>query len=154
MEDTKITKAKSLNEIKICRPKPKRLYPNSKKCNLKSSLRSSISTVNSEINAQKSNGLETKIDLENISLEEINTDFCIFNQFLEEELCYNELYDILNNSNDDKSKKLKNKNFPRIKRCENPLKKELENLKSSYFDELIADLEYNENEIENENTKI
>ena len=87
---------------------------------------------------------ETKIDLDNISLDEINTDFFLYGQYLEEEECQNEICDILNNSfengNDDKENiDEKEKDKTKIKRCENPLKLNLDNLTCSYFDDLIED---------------
>ena len=153
MEDTKNLND-SLSEVKIIKPNPIRLCPNTKKC-LKSSLSSSTSTVNSERNMNAFNIEETKIDLENVSIEEINTDFFIYGQFLEEEQCQNEIYDILNNSveHENEEENLEEKDTPKVKRCENPLKKELEMLNTSYFDNLIEDfndLKSQENEEEKE----
>ena len=149
MEDLKNT-SDSLIEAKIIKPTPIRLCPNSKK-NLKSSLSSSTSTVNSEINMNQFNIEETKIDLENISIEEINTDFFIYSQTLEEEQCQEELYDILNKSTKKESENEKNQEIdvkleiknspnPKVKRCVNPLKQQLEMMNNSYFDELLDDL--------------
>jgi len=140
MEDIKNSND-SFSEVKIHKPKPIRLCPNSKKSN-KSSLSSSTSTVNSEINSIQFNIEETKIDLENISIEEINTDFFICSQALEEEQCHEELYDIMNNSTERENKKenLEKKDSIKVKRCENPLKENLEMMSNSYFDELIDDL--------------
>ena len=140
MEDIKNSND-SFSEVKIHKPKPIRLCPNSKKGN-KSSLSSSTSTVNSEINSIQFNIEETKIDLENISIEEINTDFFICSQALEEEQCHEELYDIMNNSTERENKKenLEKKDSIKVKRCENPLKENLEMMSNSYFDELIDDL--------------
>ena len=140
MEDIKNSND-SFSEVKIHKPKPIRLCPNSKKSN-KSSLSSSTSTVNSEINSIQFNIEETKIDLENISIEEINTDFFICSQALEEEQCHEELYDIMNNSTERENKKenLEKKDTIKVKRCENPLKENLDMMSNSYFDELIDDL--------------
>jgi ATP-dependent protease HslVU (ClpYQ) ATPase subunit len=140
MEDIKNSND-SFSEVKIHKPKPIRLCPNSKKSN-KSSLSSSTSTVNSEINSIQFNIEETKIDLENISIEEINTDFFICSQALEEEQCHEELYDIMNNSMEKENKKenLEKKDSIKVKRCENPLKENLDMMSNSYFDELIDDL--------------
>jgi len=140
MEDIKNSND-SFSEVKIHKPKPIRLCPNSKKSN-KSSLSSSTSTVNSEINSIQFNIEETKIDLENISIEEINTDFFICSQALEEEQCHEELYDIMNNSMERENKKenLEKKDSIKVKRCENPLKENLDMMSNSYFDELIDDL--------------
>ena len=143
MEDTKNIND-SFNEIKIHKPKAIRLCPSSKK-SAKSSLSSSTSTVNSEISINQFNGeetKETKIDLENITIEEINTDFFIYGQYLEEEECHNELYNIINSSSENgiKEKNFEKKDIKKVKRCENPLKKELEMLDNSYFGELMEEL--------------
>ena len=143
MEDTKNIND-SFNEVKIHKPKAVRLCPSSKK-STKNSLSSSTSTANSEISINQFNGeetKETKIDLENITIEEINTDFFIYGQYLEEEECHNELYDIINNSSENEIKEIniEKKDIKKVKRCENPLKKELEMLENSYFDELMEEL--------------
>ena len=140
MEDTKNIDD-SLNEIKIHKPKAVRLCPSSKKSLKKSSLSSSTSTMNSEISMNQYNIEESKKDLENITLEEINTDFYFFGLSLEEQECHNELFDILNNSsgNESKEEHFEKKEILKIKRCENPLKKEIEMMEQSYYDELIKD---------------
>ena len=153
MEDTKNIND-SFNEVKIHKPKAVRLCPSSKKSTKSSLLSSSTSTANSEISINQFNTEETKIDLENITIEEINTDFFIYGQFLEEEECHNELYDIINNSSENEIKeKNKEKDAKKVKRCENPLKKELEMLEKSYFDELIEELNDLCNEKEKEEGK-
>ena len=140
MEDIKNSND-SFSEVKIHKPKPIRLCPNSKKNN-KSSLSSSTSTVNSKISSNQFNIEETKIDLENISIEEINTDFFICSQALEEEQCHDELYDIMNNSMERENIKenVEKQYSLKVKRCENPLKENLDMMSNSYFDELIDDL--------------
>ena len=138
MEDKK-SLDNSFTEVKIYKPVPTRLCPSSKK-SLKTSLSSSTSTVNSEINMNQFNKEETKIDLENISLEEINTDFIMYGQYLEEEECHNELFDIMNNFSSDNEKGEKNKiKSPKVKRCKGPINTDIEMMKSSYFDDLMDD---------------
>ena len=139
MEDKK-SLDDSFTEVKIYKPVPTRLCPSSKK-SLKTSLSSSTSTVNSEINMNHFNITEeTKIDLENISLEEINTDFCLYGQYLEEEECHNELFNIMNNFSSDNEKGEKNKiNSPKVKRCKRPINTDIEMMKSSLFDDLMDD---------------
>ena len=135
MEDKK-SLDNSFTEVKIYKPVPTRLCPSSKK-SLKTSLSSSTSTVNSEINMNQFNIEETKIDLENISLEEINTDFCLYGQYLEEEECHNELFNIMNNFSSDNENGEKNKNnSPKVKRCKNPIHEDMEMMKSFNFDDL------------------
>ena len=140
MEDTKNIND-SLNEIKIYKPKAVKLCPSSKKVLKRSSLSSSTSTINSEINMNQNNIEEPKIDLDNITIEEINSDFFIFGLSLEEQECHNELNDILNNAsgNESKEEHLEKIEIPKVKRCENPLKKELEGLEQAYFDDLIEE---------------
>ena len=139
MEDTKSIND-SFDEVIIYKPKPVKLCPSSKK-SLKSSLSSSISTINSEIAFSQFNVEETKIYLENVSIEEINTDFLLYSQYLEEEEVHNELFDILSNPLNNKKDETNNmkKDFPKIKRCENPPEKIFEMIKVSYFDELMED---------------
>ena len=154
MEDKK-SLDDSFTEVKIYKPVPTRLCPSSKK-SLKTSLSSSTSTVNSEINMNHFNITEeTKIDLENISLEEINTDFCLYGQYLEEEECHNELYDIMNGFSSEKDKGAKTKNnIPKIERCKKEINTDIDMFKSSFFDDMIDQLnELNKNE-NNENKQM
>ena len=131
----------SFSEIKIYKPKAVRVYKNSQK-SLKTSLSSSTSTLNSEINMNQFYSEETKADLENISIEEINTDFFIYGQYLEEEECHEELNGILNNSGEnEEASDNKGESEPKIKRCENPLKTEIEDLQDDYFDDLIKEID-------------
>ena len=136
MESEKVQE-NSLSKVKILKPKAIRRCKKSKKI-----LKSSISSTNS--NSKKSSeikifdGEETKIELENISIDEINTDFIMYGEKNEEEECFNELSDIINNGCETKKKKSKS-NI--IKRCKNPLKTEIEMMQESYFDELIRDFE-------------
>lgn len=134
--------ADSQNEIKLYKPKAVRLIPNTKK-SLKSSLSSSTSTLNSEINMNQYNVEEIKVDLDNISIEEINTDFYICRQYLEEQECHDELNDIMNNLKEDEDMSEKEEICePKVKRSQNPLKTqiEIENIKDSYFDELMDEM--------------
>lgn len=140
MEGSKIAND-SLTEIKIYKPKAVRVYQNSKKSS-KTSLSSSTSTLNSEINMNQFYGEETKADLENISIEEIHTDFFVYGQYLEEEECHEELNDILNNSgeNEEASEK-EGISESKIKRCENPLKTVIEDIENNYFDDLMKEID-------------
>ena len=130
----------SFTEIKIYKPKAVRVYKNSKK-SLKTSLSSSTSTLNSEINMNQFYSEETKADLENISIEEINTDFFIYGQYLEEEECHEELNDILNKSENDEASEKKGESESKIKRCENPLKTEIEDIPDNYIDDLMKEID-------------
>ncbi len=144
----------SFSEVKICKPVPVRLCQNSKKT-LKGSLSSSTSTVNSEINMNSFNAEETKISLENIPMEEIDNDFFLFKDNLEEEECHNELYDIMNGFSSEKDKGAKTKNnIPKIERCKKEINTDIDMFKSSFFDDMIDQLnELNKNE-NNENKQM
>ena len=86
---------------------------------------------------------EIKVDLDNISIEEINTDFYICRQYLEEQECHDELTEIMNNLKEDEDMTEKEGIYePKIKRSQNPLKTqiEIEIIKDSYFDELIEEI--------------
>ena len=141
MEDSKNV-TDSQKEIKLYKPKAVRVYQKTKK-SLKSSLSSSTSTLNSEINMNQNNVEEIKVDLDNISIEEINTDFYICRQYLEEQECHDELYDIMNNLKEKEDMPEKEEICEtKIKRSGNPLKTqiEIENIKDSYFDELMEEI--------------
>ena len=141
MEDSKNV-TDSQNEIKLYKPKAVRLFPKTKK-SLKSSLSSSTSTLNSEINMNQYNAEEIKVELDNISIEEINTDFYICRQYLEEQECHDELYDIMNNLKEKEDMPEKEEICePRIERSKNPLKTqiEIEEFKDSDFDELMEEI--------------
>ena len=135
MESEKVQED-SFSKVKILKPKAIRRCKKSKKI-----LKSSISSTNS--NSKKNseikifNGDETNIELENISIDEINTDFLMYDAKNEEEECFNEINDIINGAKTIKKKCSSNK----IKRCQNPLKEEIEMMQGSYFDELIQDFE-------------
>ena len=141
MEDSKNV-TDSQKEIKLYKPKAVRVFPKTKK-SLKSSLSSSTSTLNSEINMNQYNVEEIKVDLDNISIEEINTDFYICRQYLEEQECHDELNEIMNNLKEDEDMPEKKEICEtKIKRSGNPLKTqiEIENIKDSYFDELMEEI--------------
>ena len=131
----------SLNEIKIYKPKPKRLCPPRKKIN-----KSSSATSSSSSNSEKCQILfdieESKINLNDISIEEINNDFFLYGQNLEEEECQNELCNILNNSSENNfSNKINHNNSNKIKRCKNKFEeKNFEYLNSLEIDDLFKDM--------------
>ena len=135
MNDTK-KDTESFNEVKIIKPKAIRLCPTRKI--KKSPSSSSTSSTNSEKSQNQTNSEATKnmlIDLDKISIEEINNDFFNFGESLEEELCHNEILDILNNDKD-----VDNENLHKIKRCKNPYENNIELMKDSYFNKLKIDI--------------
>ena len=133
MESQKIQED-SFSNVKILRPKALRRYKKTKKV-LKSSISSTSSKKSSEIKIF--DGEETNIELDNISIDEINNDFFLYSEKNEEEECFNELCDIINAPKNVKEKKDSNK----IKRCKNPIQTELKMLEESHFDELIQGFE-------------
>ena len=122
-------------EEKIHRPKPKRLCPSNKN----STHSSSITTISSRSISEKfdeNQNQNFQPNLNEISLDEINNDFVLFYQNLEEEECQNELLNILINA--------KNQNFnesgcgsDEIERAQNPFEKNLSLLNDAFFDNLI-----------------
>ena len=141
MEETKNI-IEPINEIKIYRPKPKRLFPsrNSKKRSSQSSSSSSSSSEKSQIRCEMKEAKSKLTNFDNISIEEINRDFYFYGLYLEEEECQNELYNILNNSEKNFSES-NFQNIPKIKRCKREINEEkLEFLKDSDVDDLFNEL--------------
>ena len=138
MNDTK-NNTESCNEVKIFKPKPKRLCPSRKM--KKSPSASSTSSSNSEKSQNHYISVDSKnilCNLDNISIEEINNDFFNYGENLEEELCHNELLNIIN-SPQNNSSDTDNENLPKIKRCKNHYEKNIEFIKESYFNNLMDD---------------
>ena len=139
MNDTK-NNTESCNEVKIFKPKPKRLCPSRKM--KKSPSSSSTSSSNSEKSQNHYISVDSKnilCNLDNISIEEINNDFFNYGENLDEELCHNELLNIINspeNNNSDSD----NESIPKIKRCKKPYEKNIEFMKDSYFNNLMNEL--------------
>ena len=130
-----------INEIKIYRPKPIRLFPSRK--NKKRFSQSSSSSGSSSERSQ--NKYEMKKDkkrlanFDNISIEEINRDFYLYGLNLEEEECQNELYNILNNCSENNFSESDFQNIPkRFKRKIN--EENLEYLKDSDTEDLLNEL--------------
>ena len=126
----------SFSQVKIYKPKAVRRFKKSKKI-LKSSISSTSSNSKKSCEIKIFNGEETHIELDNISIDEINNDFLLYEQKNEEEECFNELYDLINAPKNTKQKKSSNK----IKRCKNPLEAELKMMEESNLNELIHGLE-------------
>jgi hypothetical protein len=132
-----------INEIKIYRPKPKRLFPSrkNKKRFSQSSASSSSSSENNQIRYEMKKAKNRLNNFDNISIEEINRDFYFYGLNLEEEECQNELYNILNNSSENNFSELNFQNIPKIKRCKRQINEEnLEYLKDSDVDDLFNEL--------------
>ena len=147
MESDKVQED-SLSKLKIIKPKAVRRYKKSKKL-LKSSISSTSSGSKKSSEIKIFDGEETNVELDNISIDEINTDFFLYEQKNEEEICFNELNDLIKAPKDLKKKSKSNK----IKRSQNPLKAELEMMQESYFDELIQDFQsFYKNQNQNNNS--
>ena len=135
MESEKIQED-SFSKMKIIKPKATRRCKKSKKI-LKSSISSTSSNSKKSSEIKIFDGEETNFELDNININEIDTDFFLYEQKNEEEMCFNELNDLIKAPKEIKKKSKSNK----IKRSQNPLKAELEMMQESYFDELIQDFQ-------------
>ena len=119
MESSKVQED-SFSTVKVFKPKAIRRYKKSKKI-LKSSISSSSSGSKKSSEIKIFNGEESNIELENITIDEINNDFFLYKQKNEEEECFNELNELINSSKENKKGK---KSSKKIKRCKNPLEKD------------------------------
>ena len=135
MESDKVQED-SLSKVNIIKPKAVRRCKKSKKL-LKSSISSTSSGSKKSSEIKIFDGEETNFELDNININEIDTDFFLYEQKNEEEMCFNELNDLIKAPKEIKKKSKSNK----IKRSQNPLKAELEMMQESYFDELIQDFQ-------------
>ena len=123
----KLESSESSNKVKIFKPKAVRLCPPRRK-NINQ-------TFKQNKKGFKNNGKSKKkiTNLDDISIEEINKDFKIYKDNMEEEICHNELLDIINNSHENKN----GENSQRIKRCKGPNRINSEFMKDSYFSTFI-----------------
>lgn len=111
----------SFDEVKIYKPKPIRKCQQKKK-QICASIKSSTTSANSEKSQTQINFEETKmniINFDNVSIDEINSDFLMFEKDCDEEECYNEFWNILNNSSEKNFSESNYRNVPKIKRCLN-----------------------------------
>ena len=147
MESDKVQED-SLSKVNIIKPKAVRRCKKTKKL-LKSSISSTSSGSKKSSEIKIFDGEETNFELDNININEIDTDFFLYEQKNEEEMCFNELNDLIKAPKEIKKKSKSNK----IKRSENPLKAELEMMQESYFDELIQDFQsFYKNQNQNNNS--
>ncbi len=132
MNDTKNID-KSFDEVKIIKPKAVRLCPSRKIKKSPSSSSTSSSDSNKSRNKFSPDDSKNILsNLDNISIEEINKDFFNYGENLEEELCHDEILDILNNDFDGE-----NESIPKIKRCKNSNERNNEIMKDSYYRNLM-----------------
>ena len=132
----------SFDEVKIYKPKPKRLFASKKNIKCAASPSSTSSSNSDKNNFQ----FESKMKLTNfdeISLEEINNDFLIYENNMEEEECQNELWNILNNSSEKNFSDKNIQNNPKIKRCKNEFyEKNLEHLMNTDINDLFDEFNF------------
>ena len=103
---------------KILAPKPRRL--NHKKKSYKR-IKTSYKMVSHQINLLNDLKGEIKeINLDSISLDEMDKDFKVLEEKTEEEICYNELSNILSSSSEDFSTDSKQRKDDKIKRPKKP----------------------------------
>ena len=132
-----------INEIKIYRPKPKRLFHTrkNKKSNSQSSSSSNSSSEKIQIRYEMKEAKARLTNFDNISIEEINRDFYFYGLNSEEEECQNELYNILNNFSENNVFETNTQNIPKIKRFKREINEEnLEYLKDNDVDDLFNEL--------------
>ena len=130
-----------INEIKIYRPKPIRLFPSrkNKKRFSNSSSSSGSSSERSQNKYEMKKAKKRLTNFDNISIEEINRDFYLYELNLEEEECHNELYNILNNRSEKNFSESDFQNIPkRFKRTIN--EESLEYLKDSDAEDFFNEL--------------
>ena len=123
----KIDSTESFNKVKIFKPKAVRLCPPRRK-KLNQPTKQNIKGFKLKDKSKKK-----LTNLDDISIEEINKDFKIYKDNMEEEHCHNELLNIINNSCENKN----GENNQKIKRCKAPNKINSEFMKDSYFSSLI-----------------
>ena len=103
-----ITICNELPKEKIFAPKAKRLFPKNKNSKIKkSSKRNKYNLPPMNISTDFSSDNEKEINLDNISFDEINKDFETLNEKLEENKCYDEIFNILKYSYQDENSDIK-----------------------------------------------
>ena len=130
----KIECKESFNKVKIFKPKAVRLCPPRRK-QINSTITNSKMNPEKKSHKHKDKGKKKLVNLDDISIEEINKDFKIYKDNMEEEHCHNELLNIINNSYQNNN----GDNKQKIKRCKGPNRMNSELLKDSYFSTLIND---------------
>ncbi len=130
----KIEHKESFNKVKIFKPKAVRLCPPRRK-QMNSTFTQSNYNQGKKVHKTNKKQKKKYINLEDISIDEINKDFKIYKDNMEEEHCHNELLNIINNSYQNNN----GDNKQKIKRCKGPNRMNSELLKDSYFSTLIND---------------
>ena len=125
-----------VSEEKIFTPKARRICPKQKKFKRQISSDSTNFKFNSKDSHISLN--EKSLNLDKISLDEINNDFLKWSLNLEEEECYDEIRDILSSSTKSSSFESENK---KIKKVERPKNKNVEYFDDKNFFDLISESE-------------
>ena len=128
----KIECKESFNKVKIFKPKAVRLCPPRRK-QINSTITNSKMNPEKKSHKHKDKGKKKLVNLDDISIEEINKDFKKYKENLDEEYCHNELLYIINNANVN----INEKNKQNIKRCKAPNKITSEYMKDSYLSTFI-----------------
>ena len=98
----KIEHKESFNKVKIFKPKAVRLCPPRRK-QMNSTFTQSNFNQGKKVHKANKKQKKKYINLEDISIDEINKDFKIYKDNMEEEHCHNELLNIINNSCENKN---------------------------------------------------
>ena len=128
----KIECKESFTKVKIFKPKAVRLCPPRRK-KKNSPLTSSKSNKAKKDQKHKDMSKKKLVNLDEISIEEINKDFKRYKENKDAEYCHNELLNIIKNAKYYRNEENKQK----IKRCKGPNKINSEFMKDSYFTTLI-----------------
>ena len=128
----KIECKESFTKVKIFKPKAVRLCPPRRK-KKNSPLTSSKSNKAIKDHKHKDISKKKLVNLDEISIEEINKDFKRYKENKDAEYCHNELLNIIKNAKYYRNEENKQK----IKRCKGPNKINSEFMKDSYFTTLI-----------------
>ena len=132
-----LTVCDEVSEEKIFTPKARRMFPKKKK--FKRQVSSDDDNFKfTNIKSSTMNLNEKSLNLEKISLEEINKDFMKWSLNLEEEKCYDEINNILSSSTKDVSFESQNKETKKVKR---PKNKNVDFFDEKSFYDLISESE-------------
>ena len=128
----KIDCKESFTKVKIFKPKAVRLCPPRRK-KINSTLNNTNFNKEKKVHKHKDISKKKFVNLDEISIEEINKDFKRYKENKDAEYCHNELLNIIKNAKYYRNEENKQK----IKRCKGPNKINNEFMKDSYFTTLI-----------------
>ena len=128
----KIDCKESFTKVKIFKPKAVRLCPPRRK-KINTTLNNTNFNKEKKVHKHKDISKKKFVNLDEISIEEINKDFKRYKENKDAEYCHNELLNIIKNAKHNRNEENKQK----IKRCKGPNKINSEFMKDSYFTSLI-----------------